>query len=228
MDINSIFDGVASNAIWRSLLGVMASPVRFLRKHGTVLGLLPIARHLREQGVTRFVFSRNDYPERLDAYLERAQHSIKIVSISLRWTNNECALTDIFRRKLASNPSFEIVVSLLALDSNAVSLAAHALNIDASSLAVEISEMLNDLRTLRESLPPPDRGRFHVLTHDSLPMGSAILLDVTPTSGIIQVETKLYRAPGVESFSFEVRGPSAFYQRNLIAWHRIISESKVI
>lgn len=216
-----------SNAIWW-ILGLIAFAVLLtLRRSTAWWRSLPIAKRLREQGLTRFVFSRHDYPDRLDSYLARAQHSIKIVSISFRLTNNECALTELFRRKLALNPSFKIVLSLLDPNSNACKLAAHALDIDAVTLSREIGEMLHDLKALYDSLPPQDKGRLHILTHDCLPMGSAILLDATPTSGTIQVETKLYRAPRVESFSFEVRGPSPFYARNFTAWNRIISESKV-
>jgi hypothetical protein len=148
-----------------------------------------------------------------------------VVSISFRLTNNECALTELFRRKLVANPSFEIWISLIQPYSHAATLAAHALNIKPEALSKEIDEMLDDLKLLRDSLPASDSGRFHVLTHDSFPMGSALMLDATPTSGLIQVETKLYRSPRVESFSFEVAAPSSFYKRNFAAWNTVLAES---
>ena len=56
-------------------------------------------------------------------------------------------------------------------------------------------------------------------------MGSAILLDADPTQGRIQVETKLFRAPRIESFGYEVVGASPFYSRNYRAWMRVIDAS---
>ena len=225
MDFNSILAGVLSNAIWW-ILGISALVlVWFFRRTRAFWRAIPFAIRLRREGVRRFLFSRHEYPERLDAYLERASHSIKIVSISFRLTNNECALTELFRKKLAAIPSFEIWISLLQPNSHAAVLAAHALNIKPDALSKEIDEMLNDLKLLRDSLPPSDGGRFHVLTHDSFPMGSALMLDATHTSGLIQVETKLYRSPRVESFSFEVVAPSPFYNRNFIAWNAVLAES---
>lgn len=225
MDFNSILGGVLSNAIWWILgIGGLAL-VWFFRRTKTFWRAIPFAARLHKEGVRRFLFSRHEYPERLDAYLERAQHSIKVVSISFRLTNNECALTETFRRKLATNASFEIWISLLQPHSQAAALAAHALNVKPEALSTEINEMLNDLKSLRDSLPPSDRSRFHILTHDSLPMGSALMLDATATSGLIQVETKLYRAPRVESFSFEVVAPSPFYTRNFTAWNAVLAES---
>ena len=163
MDFNSILAGVLSNAIWW-ILGISALVlVWFFRRTRAFWRAIPFAIRLRREGVRRFLFSRHEYPERLDAYLERASHSIKIVSISFRLTNNECALTELFRKKLAAIPSFEIWISLLQPNSHAAVLAAHALNIKPDALSKEIDEMLNDLKLLRDSLPPSvgyRRGRF--------------------------------------------------------------------
>jgi len=189
---------------------------------------MALANRLRSQGITRFTFSRHEYPERLDKYLESAQHSIKIVSVSLRVTGTEYALTELFRNKLASNPAFEIYISLLQPNSSAVVLMARALNIDPAALNKEIDEMLGDLKKLRDSLPSQEKGRLHIMTHDCLPMGSVIMLDCTPISGLIQVETKLYGSPRAESFGFEIRYPSPFYERNLVAWNRVLAESQEV
>ena len=59
-------------------------------------------------------------------------------------------------------------------------------------------------------------------------MGSAILLDASPTTGTIQVETKLHRAPRTESFGFEVKGPSSFYGRQYAAWNVLLRESRPV
>lgn len=228
MDFNSIVGGVLSNAIWW-ILGLLAIGFFVLFKRtGAFWRAIPLAKRLHKEGLERLLFSRHEYPERLDAYLDRAEHSIKIVSISLRITDRECALTELFRRKLASSSSFEIHVSLLEPNTGAATLAARALNVEPDVLSKEIDDMLGDLKTLRSTLPPMQQGRFHLYVHDCFPMGSAIMLDAAPTSGLIQVETKLYRAPRSESFSFEVVAPSTFYSRNFSAWNTVIDESKLV
>ena len=88
--------------------------------------------------------------------------------------------------------------------------------------------MLEQLEELRESLPEAQKTRLKVLVHDCLPMGSAILLDATSSTGKIQVETKLYRAPRTESFGYEVVGPTPFYSRNYSAWKRVLDDSKEV
>jgi len=114
----------------------------------------------------------------------------------------------------------------LAPNSGAASSAAIALNVGPEELSQEIAQMLGLLLESRRSLPESDRQRLEILVHDMLPMGSAILLDAFPSSGSIQIETKLHRAARDESFGFEIVGPSAFYGRHYRAWTRILDESR--
>jgi len=51
------------------------------------------------------------------------------------------------------------------------------------------------------------------------------MLDATETSGIIQIETKLYKAPRNESFGFQITKESPFFKRHYTAWQRIIQDS---
>jgi hypothetical protein len=194
------------------------------------LGLLGstyrLAQVLQTGGITQFHFSRDDYSGTLRTYLSQANHSIGIVSISLHQKHQEGDLIDFFRTCLAREPNFRIRISLLAPKSEAAKGAADALNVASAHLTREIAEMLQVLDQLKTSLPPMQQQRLDVLVHDCLPMGSAVLLDATPEQGIIQIETKLHRAPRVESFSFEIIGPSSFYQRNYRAWMELFDESR--
>jgi hypothetical protein len=174
------------------------------------------------------IFSRDHYPERLPQYLDRAKHSIRIVSVSLKQTNDEGRLVDIFRRKLTGHPSFEITVSLVRPASSAAELAARSLDVSFEDLSREIQHMIDELTEFRRRLGESERKRLHICTHDCLPMGSAILLDASPASGTIQVETKLYRTPRVSSFGYEVVAPSTFFAHNFEAWNRVIQDSRPV
>lgn len=220
-----IFEGLVTNAIWWFLGLALLALMVLVRRLLPFFQAFPEARRIRSQGVRRFLLSRNEYPERLDQYFDRAKESIKVISVSLSVTNDECNLLDLFRRKLVSDPHFEIHISLLSPTSTALSLVAESLDVRQSDLALEVDQMLSALVSMRDSLPAPERLRFHISTHASVPMGSVIMLDATPRSGVIQVETKLYKAPRVESFSFEITGGTAFFQRNYVAWNTILAES---
>jgi len=229
MDWGAISGGVMANAIWWIFLAVLTSAAYIVGKYGTGFQKnVALARRLHEHGNNRFVFSRHEYPERLDAYLNRARRSIRIVSISFKLTSDECQLAELFRRKIAAEPTFEIYISLLQPGSNAARLAAASLDMKAEVLDKEIGDMLTELKSLRATLPPADSGRLFILTHDSMPMGSAIMLDTDNPAGTIQVETKLYKVPRSESFSYEVRAGSLFFERNLKSWQRVIAERQAV
>lgn len=219
--LEPLLTNLLANLVWY-ILGLVAAVLLAIR--GKLARVFRTATHVSSAGVSRIIFSRNQYGERLPRYLEYAQQSIRIVSISLKLTNDEGKLTDLFRRKLAS-PTFEITISLLRPSSAAVALAASALDVSCIELEQEIATMLGELTKLREHLAPTDRSRLLLCTHDCLPMGSAIMIDATPMSGRIQVETKLYRTPRISSFGYEVVGPSEFFTHNYEAWSNVIRDS---
>ncbi len=189
-----------------------------------------LARTLYQGGITRFTLSRRDYVVRagsgpLRDYLSTAKQSIDIVSISLNVTQAEGALIELFEQRIHENSVFRVRVSLLNPASLALPPIALALDMSPDKLQREIHDTLAQLVAMRERLPEYSRARISVLTHDTSPIGSAILLDANATSGRIQVETKLYRAPRLESFGFEVTAPSDFYRRNFIAWNNVFDDS---
>lgn len=185
-----------------------------------------LAMRLREGGITKFHLSRDQYGRTLRTYLSQAVHSIVIVSVSLKVTHDEGDIAGLFQERISENPDFRATVSLLNPRSPAVAIAAASLNITPEQMSTEIQAMLTHLVKIRQQLPALDRVRLVILIHDCLPMGSAILLDAAPFKGTIQVETKLFRAPRAESFSYEVKGPSPFYTRNYRAWMKVLDESK--
>jgi hypothetical protein len=185
-----------------------------------------LADVLRRGGISRFHLSRDDYGRSLRTYLSQAKHSIRIISVSLKLTHDEGDLADLFRSRLAENPNFRVSVSLLAPSSSAAQCAASSLNLEAHELRREIMDMVRTLLNLKSTLPSGQRERLDIRVHECFPMGSAIMLDAGPENGIIQIETKLHRSPRVESFGFEICGPSDFYKRHYRAWTRVWDESR--
>ena len=194
-------------------------------------GSRQVSAVLAEGGITRMTLSRADYHKYrpgagvLRDYLMLASRSIDIVSISLNVTQAEGSLISLFKEKLSENSSFHIRVTLLDPSCPIVHHLAKSLDISGEELKNEIEDTLRQLKMCKMELGNNAGRRLDVCVHDTLPIGSAILLDADPESGRIQVETKLYRAPRTESFGFEVVGPSPFYNRNYTAWQKVFDDS---
>lgn len=190
-----------------------------------------VASILAEGGIQRMTLSRADYHRyrvgsgTLREYLATARNTIDIVSISLNVTQAEGALISLFEQKIGESDDFIVRITLLNPSSPVVPLLAKSLDIQPNELEQEIRDTLRQLTACRDRLPNDARRRLTVMIHDTLPIGSAILLDATRDGGRIQLETKLYRAPRTESFGFEVVGPTDFYRRNYTAWQRVFRDS---
>jgi hypothetical protein len=219
----AIVYGIIGSILAVVLIGIVLRAFAMIKRSVSTYRL---AMALRSSGISRFHLTRDDYSGTFRTYLSKAKNSIGIVSMSLHQKHEEGDLTDLFRNRLAQDQAFKIRVSLLAPNSEAVKIAAESLNVAPDHLSREIREMLGNLEQLKASLPPAQSHRLDVLVHECLPMGSAILLDATPEKGTIQIETKLHRAPRVESFSFEIVGPSSFYHRHYRAWVDVLDESR--
>jgi len=190
-----------------------------------------LARALQYGGITRFTLSRRDYSGRpgsgpLRHYLATASHSIDIVSISMNVTQAEGSLISLFEQRINESATFRVRVTLLNPDSPVVSLLAKSLDLKPQKLQEEIIDTLHQLWACKCRLSADRRKGLEILTHDTLPIGSAILLDASPDRGRIQLETKLYQAPRIESFGFEISAPSDFFSRNYEAWQRVFNDSK--
>lgn len=230
----TILWGVVGSIIATIIIGIFVYYYRKWIKNKLVINeknkkLLELGMKMDEQGLTAFHFSRDDYGRTLASFIDGATQSITIVSISLKNTHDEGKLTDIFRKKLAQNPTFKIEVSLVnPNNASLVKVASDTLNVKKEYLQTEIKGMISELGECYLSLHPSERTRFKIMHHDCFPMGSVVMLDATPTGGIIQVETKLYKTARSESFGFQITKESKFYKTNYSAWNRIISDSKPI
>lgn len=187
-----------------------------------------LAMRFAAEGITRFNFDRNDYVVKPRDYLASAKRSIDIVSISLSLPNREGRLAELFREKIFAEATFRIRVSVLKPDSPVCEVAAKSLDIPVNQLRSEIEELLKELTELKRTLPSDRQHQLKLFTHELIPMGSVIMLDATPTSGIIQVETKLFKAPRTLSFGFEITAPTktSFYRNQFHHW-QLVFESAV-
>lgn len=188
--------------------------------------LIKLGAELFEEGLVKFHFSRDDYNERLATFLDRATTSISIISLTLKMAHEEGRITEIFRKKIIYNQAFIITISLINPNNQAlVKIAADTLSIPYDKLRNEIVDMLKELFGCYEQFSKQEQSRFKISVHDCFPMGSVIMLDATETSGVIQIETKLYKAPRNESFGFQIARNSNFFKRNYIACQKIIQDS---
>jgi len=189
-----------------------------------------LAMRFATEGVTRFNFDRNDYIVEPRDYLNSAKRSIDIVSISLSLPNREGRFCELFREKIYGDGTFRIRVSVLNPNSAACEVAAKSLDIPVKQLRGEINELLAELTSLKHSLPLERRHQLRLFTHDLLPMGSVIMLDAEPNSGIIQIETKLFKAPRTLSFGFEITAPTktSFYRNQFHYWQLVFESAEEI
>jgi len=223
--------GVAGSIVATLIVWIFSKWIKreYLDKRRNNKMLIEIGSKFYNEGLSKFHFSRDDYESTLSTFLDTANTSISIVSISLKVTQEEGRLTDLFKKKLAQNEHFIVTISLINPNNlELVKLAADTLDIRTEKLHSEVVDMLKDLLTCCQQLTSTERSRFKILVHDCFPMGSVIMLDATPTSGLIQLETKLYRSPRNESFGFQLTRESPFFKRNYAAWNRIIRDSKPI
>ena len=170
----------------------------------------------------------------IESYLNSAKHSIEMVSISLSTGLGMEKVTRIFRNKLSKNLSFKVAVSLIDPDKDHLvktvtsSISQEHFNKTPEQFASEIRTALNMLSDSRALLPEDQQDRFIIRVHDALPQGSAIILDRGHETTVIQIETKPYKAPLVDSYAIEVHpaDPDGLYGTFLEAYTRLVEDGK--
>jgi len=171
-------------------------------------------------GLSAFYPSRDYYAKyrdvaNIDQYVSTATRSVVMVSINLMTGIPIAGVCEALITKLTANPKFTAVVSLLNPElPHLMASLAPVLSTTPAGLAHSIRESLHRLNHAKTQLRPKDRSRFSIRVHDTIPMGSAILLDHKEAFGRIQIESKVYKAPPRMSFAFEVvrTGSEGFYE----------------
>lgn len=184
-----------------------------------------LSSKLHEAGIVDFYLSRSDYRTTLAQFLEQAQSSILMVSMSLKTKGAENEILRVFSRSLAKSHQFQIIISLVKPDSPACHAACVILGLPYSLFCAEVESMLEDLENLRDSLPVNQASRLYITQHTIIPSFSGILIDDGLPSAQLQIETKLYGAPRSDSFGFRLISGTSFYERQRLAYYRIIRDA---
>lgn len=186
---------------------------------------LRLASRLHEAGVIDFRLSRSDYTTTLAQFLEQAQNSILMISMSLKTKGTENEVLQLFKRCLVRSPQFRIIVSLIKPGSPGCHAASVILGMPHAEFRSEVESMLMDLAAMRQSLPSHQASRFYLLQHGVIPSFSGILIDDGLLSARLQTEAKLYDSPRSDSYGFTLVSGGRFYERQRLAYYRIIRDA---
>jgi hypothetical protein len=200
----------------------------------TVAARAHLSAQVAAAGLTAFYPSREFYRKYRDTatiaqYVSTANHSVVMVSINLMTGVPIEGLCEALTAKLKANKTFTVTISLIDPEKlYLMKTLAPVLNTTPASLAHSIRASLIQLASERASLPLRARTRFLIRVHNTIPMGSAILLDHRDPSGRIQIESKVYKAAPLKSFAFEVMqtGVDGFYETLATGYDDLVKDGR--
>lgn len=183
-------------------------------------------------GLSAFYSSRDDYSKyrddasSIDKYINRAKESICMVSITLATGIPVDDICGVLKIKLKQNRNFKIVISLLNPYNNELYKTIMPLfKQSEKTLQENTISALKTLVDFRKSLKKDEQERFTIKVHQTLPFGSAIILDGDTENGTIQIETKPYDVGMRKSFAFEIQNNnSAFYDTLKQSYYKLIDD----
>ncbi len=195
----------------------------------------PLMDMVTAAGLTAFYPSREYYDvfrstSGIDAYVSTATTSIVMVSVNLMTGIPFHELCEALKNKLEES-SLTVLISLLDFRKPwLMQTMAPALDLKPMSLGNNIVESLEKLWKMKNTLPSATQERFSIRVHQSIPFGSAIMLDHASSNGRIQIETKVPRVALRKSFAFEVgpSGASGFYNMLVSGYLNLISEGQEV
>jgi predicted nucleotide-binding protein len=170
-----------------------------------------LVQQIVEAGLTAFYQSRKDYGKyradtgTIDTYVATANNSVHMISINLMTGIPFDDLCNVLEKKLKQNSTFTVSISLLNPWKHELMLAlSPALNMESEKLAESIKISLSELSKLKQRMSNQIQDRFEIRVHNTIPLGSAIIIDGNTGRGKIQIETKAFKAPLRKSFGFEI------------------------
>lgn len=215
-------------------LGLAVNKIRNVITNNKSVKKIPddVIEQINSIGLNAFYSSREDYSRyrhnapSIDKYIDRTKQSIHMVSITLVTGISIDDICKVFEDKLKNNKDFKIVVSLLnpyvdELYKSIMPLFKQSAEVLQNNTKSAIRTLLN----LKESLEENEQKRFLINVHQTLPFGSAIILDGDSENGVIQIETKPYDVWMRKSFAFEIRNNNGpFYEMLKTSYYKIIDD----
>lgn len=213
------------------ILGVVSSIVAtiivaiYLNYKGVISLTLEKYKHKRlffdrlvETGITNFYFSRKDFTryrhgDTLGAYLKNATRTIKIIGLWMAESIEMEGIIEELRRILENDDFLLLEIAIVDPNSKIIPPLSKFLDTDEKELKARIKGSLESLYDLKVQLREPLKQKFQIKVYDALPIASIIMLDDGEEHGRIQFDFKIYQAPRVNSFGFELRNTgSSFYK----------------
>lgn len=192
---------------------------------------------IEEAGLTAIYPSRKYYSYRkktsaIDTYINTAQQSLIMVSINLMTGLPFNNIIAVLRKKFEDeNIGFNAIISLInPFDSELIRTISPILSKSKNQLTESIVDTLRQLLTFKKSLSSNSQKQLAIRVHNSLPFGSAIIIDHNEPYGRIQIETKPYKAVLNDSFAIEIApiGNSGLFNRLVESYIKLIKDGRLV
>lgn len=187
---------------------------------------------IREAGISRIIPERRFYAiyregrESISSYVRRTTRTLTMVSINLAVGAELERIERVFGELLDENPELCIRVSLLDPSDQVLMEATSRIldDVSAEQIAERIAGTMRKLQEFRASLDEDLRSQVELFHHRTIPSASAILIDVNSEAGLIQLETKPYKAAPTQSWALEIKAGTDFFETMRSAYHSLIED----
>lgn len=192
---------------------------------------------IKETGLTAFFPSREYYNFRGDTssihtYIDTAQEKLVMVSISLVKGINFDDLRTILERKLENrHKNFEAIISFLNPEKDyLMESLCSVFEKGKADIIKDIKDGIELITIFKNKLSHSAQKKLTLRVHNTIPFGSAIIIDYDKPFGKIQIETKAYKVPMGKSFAFEVipYKKDGFYDTLLKGYLSLINDGQII
>lgn len=191
-----------------------------------------LSQQINAVGLKAFFSSRDDYSKyrpatpSIDRYINTAKSSIDIISITLSTGMQIDDICTVIKNKLKKQRDFRVTVSLLNPFRDELYMALEPVfGTDYSSLQNMTKDALKKLYQLKKSFSAEKQKKFAIKMHNTIPFGSAIILDGDLEKGRIQIETKPYKVGMRKSFAFEIiNDGNSFFDTIKTSYYDLIND----
>ena len=193
-----------------------------------------LQKQINNSGLSSFYTCRDDYSKyrkdvsSIDKYINTAKKSVALVSISLTTGIQFDDICLTIKQRLSEQSDFVVTVSLLnPLHDELFKSLESMFEIKYTELQEQTKSTLKKLHDLKMTLARDAQKRFILKVHNTLPFGSAILLDYDDDCSIIQIETKPYKVGMRKSFAMEfTNNGGAFFKTLITSYLNLIKDGQ--